>query len=94
MTFPTINPQDYVTNIERSEPIELPQLVYVVYYKGDSGQWIWSFPSFYKQHAIKFAKCLNRPTKILTYNLHEEEVYQQRKIKTPTKVRKVRKVKQ
>lgn len=69
MTFPDIDSQDYVTNPERSKPPETPTKVYVVYYLGLHGNWIWSLPNFYLENARKYAALLDRPTRILTYDL-------------------------
>lgn len=91
---PTINPQDYITNMERSNPPDNvePFEIYVVFYRGDSGQWIWNIPTFYKEHAERFARCLNRPTQILTYQLTANEVVLRRRVRQPTKPKRIRRV--
>ncbi len=93
MTFPELDSQDYITNHDRSKPIEMPKEVYVVYYLGLQGDWIWSLPSFYLENAHKHASALDRPTKILTYKLTDEvEVTSQDRIDwKPKRARRVRK---
>jgi hypothetical protein len=106
MSFPTIDSQDYVTNPERSEPINTPSKIYVVYYLGLNNKWIWSLPTFYLENAQKHASSLDRPTHILTYDLSEKiEVSEQdrlewnpdrnkpkRRVRQPTFVPKMKRV--
>lgn len=86
--MPVIDPQDYATNMERSSPSELPETVYVVYYKADNGEWIWTLPHFYLENAVKFASILTRDYQILTYSLTNFEFHE---YKAPPK-RRIRQV--
>lgn len=95
MTFPTIDSRDFVTNPETSRPPETPQKVWVVYYQGDSGQWIWSYPTFYYENALKQVTALNRPSRILEYALMSDVPWQDvvaKTVKTVKVVKKIRKV--
>ena len=73
-TFPIIDTQDFVTNKDRSisPSIEPPTKVYVVYYLGCNGNWLFSLPTFYYENAEKQAAILDRPNIILTYNLSQQ----------------------
>lgn len=92
MTFPAIDSRDFVTNPETSRPPETPQTVWVVYYLGNSGSWLWSYPTFYYENAVKQAECLDRPTRILEYALVKDTVFERIVKKIAKVVRKVRQV--
>lgn len=71
--FPDIDPQDFVTNSDKSvsPSIEPPKEVYVVYYLGRNGKWLFSLPTFYYENAEKTAAALMRQNEILTYHLSQ-----------------------
>lgn len=96
-------PETLPTPIETMKHTEIPTRVYVVYYLGLQGDWIWSYPSFYLINAHKHAGALDRPTKILTYDLtNNVEVSDldrqkwrpkpKRRIRRPTSVPKTKRV--
>lgn len=102
-SFPNIDTQDFITNKSRtvSPTIEPPTEVYVVYYLGNNGNWLFSLPTFYYENAEKQAASLDRPNIILTYNLSQKNIIAPERIKelrakiipiTQGQVRRIRKV--
>lgn len=69
MTYPPIDSKDFVFNLDRSRPVETPHKVWVVYYQAIDGHWVWSYPTFYYENALKEVAALSRPMVILEYNL-------------------------
>jgi hypothetical protein len=64
-------------------PEATPKKLYVPFYLGASGRWVFGTPFFDFTFAINYKNKLERPCKILIYTLEEKT----------KKVRKVRKVK-
>jgi len=101
--LPDMDFQDFVTNPNKSisPSVEPPIEVYVVYYLGRSGNWLFSLPTFYYENAEKDAAALDRPNIILTYHLSQQnKISQERKDElrakvipiTQGQVRRIRKV--
>ena len=98
MTYPNIDTLDYTTNITASKPVKTPTTIWVVYYKGLQGDWIWSLPTFYKENAEKLAKtyATELPTRILEYKLVDDTKFMPTSTtkKLPKKSKKIKKVRQ
>jgi hypothetical protein len=65
--------RDYDTNPATSKPTERPTKIWVPYYLGLQGNWIFSFPYFDYETAIKYARMLQRPYQMLEYTLDNTE---------------------
>lgn len=89
MNYPKLDSRDYVTNQNSSKPETLPTQLWVVYYLGMRGNWIFGLPHFYYENAIKYANSLERPTRILEYTLTKNNEYKQEPVqKIIKKIRK------